>query len=149
MKKLQNLGCRGKIKTLIASFLSHRKQFVVHGSKDAKKLEINVGVPQRSFSGPLLFLLFINDLPQINQDSSKIALFADDTTIFTTSKNSEKLNNDFKKIENWCSRNKLVINSRKCKIVGFGRNVQKSKNLLLGEVLEEIVSFKYLGVFSS
>ena len=39
-----------------------------------------------------------------------------------------------------------VINSKKCKIVGFGRNVQKSKNLLLGEVLEEVVSFKYLGV---
>ena len=58
----------------------------------------------------------------------------------------EKLNNDMKKIENWCSRNKLVLNSRKCKIVGFGRNVQKEKNLLLGE-LEEVVSFKYLGLF--
>ena len=52
-----------------------------------------------------------------------------------------------KKIENWCSRNKLVLNIKKSKIVGFGRNVQKSKNLLLGEVLEEVVSFKYLGFF--
>ena len=100
--------------------------------------------------GPLLFLLFINDLPQIVQDSSKLVLFADDTTILTSGKNSEieeKLNNDLKKIENLCSRKKLVLKSKKCKIVGFGRNLQKSKNLLLGEVLEEVVSFKYLGLF--
>ena len=113
-------------------------------------MEINVGVQQGSILGPLLFLLFINDLPQIVQDNSKIALFADDTTLLTSGSNleiEEKLNNDLKKIENWSSRNKLVINSKKCKIVGFGRNVQKSKNLLSGEVLEEVNSFKYLGVF--
>ena len=71
----------------------------------------------------------------------KIALFADDTTILTSGNNleiEEKLNNDLKKIENWSSRNKLVIDSKKCKIAGFGRNVQKSKNLLLGGVLEEV-----------
>ena len=49
MKKLQNLGFRGKFNTLIATFLSDRKQFVVHGSKELKKLEINVGVPQDQF----------------------------------------------------------------------------------------------------
>ena len=128
IKKLQNLGFRGKTSTLIASFLSDRKQFVVDGSKESKKMKINVGVPQGSILGPLLFLLFINDLPQIVQDNSKIALFADDTTILTSGNNleiEEKLNNDLKKIENWSSRNKHVINSKKCKIVGFGRNVQK------------------------
>ena len=97
--------------------------------------------------GQLLFLLLINDLPQIVQDSSKTALFADDTTILTSSKIleiEEKFNNDLKKIENWCSRHKIVIYSGKCKIVGFGRN---KKMLLLGEVLEKVVSFNYLRVF--
>ena len=101
MKKLQNLGFRGKIIKLIASFLSDRKQFVVHGSKESKKLEINVGVPQGSILGPLLFLLSINDLPQIVQYSSKIELFADNTTILTSGKTleiEEKLNNGLKKI---------------------------------------------------
>ena len=91
-------------------------------------MEINVSVPQGSILGPLLFLLFINDLPQIVQDSSKLELFTDDTTILTSGENleiEEKLNNDLKMMENWCSRNKLVINSKKGKIVGFGRNVQK------------------------
>ena len=84
---------------LIASFLSDRKQFAVHGLKQSKKMEINVGVPQGSILGPLLFLLFINDLPQIVQDNSKIALFEDDTTILTSSNNLEivgNLNNDLK-----------------------------------------------------
>ena len=70
MKNLQNLGFRGKINTLIASFLSVRKQFVVHGSKESKKLEINVGDPQGSF-GPLLFLLFIIDPSQNVQSVQK------------------------------------------------------------------------------
>ena len=128
MEKLQNLGFRGKIITLIVSFLSDRKQFVVHGSEESKNLQINVGVPQGSILGPLLFLLFINDLPQIVPDRSKIAFFADNTTNLTSGKIleiEEKLNHDLKKIENWCSRNKLVITSKKFKIVGFGRNVKK------------------------
>ena len=50
-------------------------------------MEINVGVTQGSILGPLLFLLFTNDLPQIVQNSSKVAIFADDTTILTSSKN--------------------------------------------------------------
>ena len=117
MKNLQNLGFRGKINTLIASFLSVRKQFVVHGSKESKKLEINVGDPQGSF-GPFLFLLFIIDPSQNVQVSSKIALFAGDK-ILTSGKNSEiveKLHSDLKKIENWCSRKIFSVIVRNVKL---------------------------------
>ena len=76
MKNLQHLVFPGKINTLIASFLSDRKQLVV---QEVQKMEINVDVPQESILGPLIFLLFINDLLQNVQD---IARFTDDTTSF-------------------------------------------------------------------
>jgi hypothetical protein len=86
MNKLELHGIDGKFKTLIKSYLTGRQQIVVLGSKSTKentsKWEIiKCGVPQGSILGPLLFLLYINDLPKVSNRDNNVVLYSDDTSI--------------------------------------------------------------------
>ena len=81
-------------------------------------LDISVGVPQGSILGPLLFLLYINDV-QYASDLLHPIIFADDTNLFTTAKNytemAEILHTEIPKIDKWFISNKLMVNSSKTK----------------------------------
>ena len=101
-KKLKIKGIRGLSYDLISSYLANRYQFTCVNSQKSDKNIINYGVPQGSILGPILFLLYINDLPK--SSNLKTLLFADDTALFASSNNYVSLekiiNVEVKKIEN-------------------------------------------------
>ena len=109
MYKLKTLGICGNYYGLIHSFLSDRHQRVVLNGQSSKWSHIKAGVPQGSILGPLLFLVYINDLPEGLTTSAK--LFADDTSLFSvvhdSAASSAFLNDDLLKISRWAYQQKI------------------------------------------
>ena len=89
LQKLYHCGIRGPAHKLIESYLTSRKQFVSIDNVNSSAQSINIGVPQGSILGPLLFLIYINDFP--NAISSKPRLFADDTCVMLSDSYLPKL----------------------------------------------------------
>ena len=113
MNKLDHYGIRGTALQWFHSYLSNRKQFVSHNGESSKLQSINCGVPQGSVLGPLLFLLYINDLPNFS-NILQFYLFADDTNIYyeaDTLVNLElTINRELKKLHTWLIVNRLSLN---------------------------------------
>ena len=106
-----------------SSYLSNRKQSVLYKQFMSKEYIVRSGVPQGSNLGPLFFLLFINDLPEIISGSDKL-LFADDFKIFThvdSINDAVKLQDNLNNVLKWCDKNKLQVNVNKCKVLSFTR----------------------------
>lgn len=106
------------------------------------------GVPQGSVLGPLLFLIYINDLP--SQVTSTIHLFADDCVIFreiTADCDTNRLQSDLDIISNWCSLWLMELNVNKCKAMHVSRTSNVSQVYYLNNLpLEQVTSYKYLGI---
>lgn len=150
LRKLEKYGVRGVALKLFSSYLSGRSQFVkVNGVKSSLE-EILFGVPQGSILGPLLFLIFINDLPDAT--SLYVKLFADDTFLCAQNQNIQMLqsevNNELYKVAQWLSSNKLTLNIKKSKymIISNKRNIPKLSININQSHLEECNEYKYLGV---
>ena len=154
LHKLEHYGIRGKALELFKSYLSNRKQYVQIDKCKSKTLPISCGVPQGSVLGPLLFLLFINDLPKCCPDG-KTRLFADDTTIFFHSDNIDNIittgKNIMIQLTNWFKANKLTLNAEKSSFTIFKSSKNAIPNLpdkikFLNQEINRTSHIKFLGV---
>ena len=152
LSKLRNYGVRGVALDWFRNYLSNRTQYVSINGTDSGLLPIECGVPQGSILGPLLFLVYINDLP--NACNATTILFADDTNAIYVGKSYTQLinliNSDLLNISNWFKRNKMALNESKTKFIIFHKKHNKPPDnfpiTLNGVNLERVHTTKFLGV---
>ena len=125
LAKLSQVKVENSVHCLFQSYLSDRKQFVVvDGSKSTIK-EVKAGVPQGSRLGPLLWILYVNDITENLE--SEVLVFADDTCLFASAKDPAEtaaiLNKDLEKIGDWARKWKVAFNPSKTKDVIFSHKV--------------------------
>ena len=116
--KLHRFGINKDVISWIRSFLSNRTQRVVLDGEESDSCPVLSGVPQGSVLGPCLFLLYINDMPDMIQ--SNIRLFADDTIMYLTVSNQtncQALQVDLTKLETWASEWLMAFNPNKCEVI--------------------------------
>ena len=153
--KLKCFGISRNLFNILKSFLSNRLQRVTLNGQNSELRVIRAGVPQGSILGPLLFLIYVNDLPQNLR--STVKLFADDVSLFSVVKNdvslsANDLNHDLAMISNWSLQWKMSFNpdpSKQANEVLFSRkrNANPHPNLFFnGTKVNRVVSQKHLGI---
>ena len=152
--KLASNGVEGKMLTLIESFLNNRQQRVVLNGQCSSWENIKAGVPQGSILGPLLFLIYINDIS--HNLESNVKLFADDTSIFSIVHDPNIsgiiLNRDLDKIHQWAYQWKMSFNpdpSKQAHEMIFSKKINKPvhPDLSFNQLpVERVVSHKHLGL---
>ena len=147
--KLHNYGIRSNVLNWIVAFLGDRAQKVVVGGEESDTVPVTSGVPQGSVLGPILFLVYINDLP--DKVTSQVRLFADDTAMYLTmegAKNSSVLQQDLDRLSVWESDWDMEFNPSKCQVVQVAgsRKPVSATYVLHGVALETVTCARYLGV---
>ena len=143
--KLENLGIKGGTLEIIQDFLTGRRMRVGVGDSFSKFIDILSGVPQGSVLGPILFLVFINDLPE--SIISLVLMFADDPKLIANANRFDIVDADLKALERWQEKWQLRFNPIKCKVLHISGN-DNPQNIysLDGIQLESIESEKDLGL---
>ena len=158
--KLEHYGIRGTPLKLFKSYLTDRRQYVSFNGTLSTTLPITLGVPQGSVLGPLLFLVYINDLPNALNSLNPV-LFADDTTLYFSHYDSNTLSNiindDLNKLKNWLDANYLTLNINKSYFIIFSLRIvpndllisiqntpleRKSEGKFLGIIIDEKLNFR-------
>ena len=153
LEKLKYYGIRGVANDWLRSFLCERQQFTDVNGSHSKTKPITHGVPQGSVLGPLLFILFINDLHK-SVKFSQVNHFADDTNLLLIDKSLKKINkhinHDLALITHWLRSNKISLNTSKTEIIIFRSKRKEIKKLLNfrlnGQKIPISTKVKYLGV---
>lgn len=128
-KKLNDLGFSDNLCDFFWSYLTGRVQYVHYRGRTSEKFTCPSGVPQGSNLGPLLFLLFVNDLPTVIQDS-EILMYADDVKMYRSIEHHtdfESLQRDLDRLACWSIENRLSLNVGKCTYTTFTRKKQYTK----------------------
>lgn len=152
LQKLSVYGVRGKELDWFASYLNDRQQFTVYNGVSSSCRRVEHGVPQGSVLGPLLFLLFINDVTTCS-DRLKFILFADDTTIIFQGRDiismQNTVNEELVKLSNWIKSNKLILNHSKTHYMISTPHIKLVHNvdIILDNVsLTKVNEAKFLGM---
>lgn len=153
LKKLFKYGFQGLVHKWLIHYVKNRYQYVSMNGLDSKKNAIQFGVPQGSILGPLLFLVFINDLANVTHFTIPI-LFADDTNLLISHKDlttlTEKLNRDLAQYSTWFQANKLSLNVKKCNFMVFAgrRNYifDDIRICIQNQQIDKVSSVRFLGV---
>ena len=118
-EKLDHYGIRGIAKNWLVNYLSNRKQFVVFKNAKSKHCKIDCGVPQGSILGPLLYLIYVNDIGNCTEEH--LLSFADDTTLILSSSDEislfHKANLEMDNLYDWFCANRLSLNPQKTKYI--------------------------------
>ena len=154
IKKLPHFGMNIDIINWLSNYLTNRAQKCTVNGLSSRERPIRCGVPQGSILGPLLFLMFINDIDS-SFVHSNVLLYADDTVIYATHEDELSahlwMSEDLNVLCKWCHKNQLTINLKKTKVMIFGtRNMlkhsRKCDTIMNGSILQYVNHFNYLGI---
>ena len=155
LKKLQCYGIRGIACEWFKSYLSDRAQYVLYNNTESEYMKITCGVPQGSILGPLLFIIYINDIVNVS-NILKPMLFADDTSLFHAHTHFhtliEEVNIELQKIAIWFNTNKLTLNVKKSNFIIFtpkGKiyNTDNAEIIINGNKIKQVKFTKFLGIY--
>ena len=149
LMKLRYYGIRGILNTWLTQWLTCRSQSVVVDGYNSPDVPVLSGVPQGTVLGPLLFLLYINDLGE--NCTSRMRLFADDTLIYSTIEScndAAKLQSDLTALQEWAQKWQMKFNPSKCHVLRISRkqNPVESNYVLMGKGLDSVTHHPYPGV---
>ena len=152
--KLEHYGIRGLAYDWLKSYLQDREMYVDYSGAKSSTYSLNTGVPQGTILGPILFILYINDIV-FSSNKLKFILYADDTTLFlndfSLSRLSSNFNNELFNFHEWTKSNLISLNLSKTKCLLFnstGSNICNSIHLKIHDtIIEQIDCFKFLGIF--
>ena len=147
LNKVEAYGIKGMLLMWLKDFLVGRKQRVVLNGKKSEWTDVKSGIPQGSVLGPILFELYINDMPDVVD--SDIRMFADDMKIYRRSDSNEdreKLQDDLRSLERWSEKWQLGFNTSKCKTMHLGYRNNRQEYSMGGNVLSQTREEKDLGV---
>ena len=151
--KLHKLGLPHRFVRLVSSFLTDRKVKVRVGQEESEEILMKAGTPQGSCLSPLLYIILVNDIPDINQSSS-LGQFADDICLwasaFTFNGAISRLQLAVNTLEGWCRRWRIKLNGTKSNLLLFHRLPEAPRDNLCIQLFNDIIrpcdSAKYLGV---
>ena len=160
ISKLEYYGLGDNSVNLILSYLANRKQYISLNGHDSSLLNITTGLPQGSILGPLLFIIYLNDLCTISPYLDFIC-YADDTTLLFNLDRllddpldfeiNDFINEELKKVETWLAVNKLSLNVQKTKYIIFrkGGREYALDIKINNQPVERVHSFNFLGLIIS
>lgn len=147
LNKVHAYGIRGKIYNWIKDFLAERHQRVVIGNDKSSWKPVTSGIPQGSVLGPILFTIFINDMPDVVKSFMK--LFADDAKLFRaieSMEDIEMIQDDINKLSDWSFKWQLPLNIIKCKAIHYGKKNPNSSYSMNNSALNTDTTEKDVGV---